>query len=528
MKKGKISKLWIMLLVLMIFGGTYTYAASITGDSNIKVGDTFTLTFDFGQNVGAYGNISVSYDTNILEYVSGDSLNEAVWWDQTEASSGIRTKSYTFRAKKEGSTRVDVVSNDVVSANETMDELGTVAASKMITVYTPKAETTTPTQPNNNNTPSSPTASGNNYLRYLQISEEGLTPNFSRNITEYSLAVGENVSSIEVLARAEDGNARVQITGNDNIVDGDNKIQIRVTAPNGYYRIYTITVTKTADKEKSNAYLEGLIVEDFELDKKFQSEVLEYNIGEILSTVKKLNIVANTKDSNAKIEIVGADKLVEDGEGEVIIKVIAADGVTTKEYKIKYTVKKATEEDIAQQEMKDYLKNIQNSKSKKEIAILYLKYVWAAIKKNYLLVLMYLLILVELIQIIVLRRKVKRLSNDDNSPDDNPPSDDTPKEILKVENKEENKLLESFENSNEGNEIEKEQTTTVNIVPDEKVDLLQRPGRRGSVESKADGIKVMDLDKDEGPKDEIIFNIFENLNDEDIKKMLNDELDDEK
>lgn len=55
--------------------------------------------------------------------------------------------------------------------------------------------------------------------------------------------------------------------------------------------------------------------------------------------------------------------------------------------------------------------------------------------------------------------------------------------------------------------------------------------RKGSLEkntSKADGIKLVDLDKDEGPQDELTFNIFENLTDEDIKKMLDDQIENEK
>ena len=55
--------------------------------------------------------------------------------------------------------------------------------------------------------------------------------------------------------------------------------------------------------------------------------------------------------------------------------------------------------------------------------------------------------------------------------------------------------------------------------------------RKGSLEkntSKADGIKLVDLDKDEGPQDELTFNIFENLTDEDIKKMLDEQIENEK
>lgn len=534
MNKVKLKSVAVFMFVFMLVITSKIYAASITGNSSVYVGDTFTLTFDFGTNVAAYDNLGVSYDTSMFEYVSGDSLNEEVWWDQTEASSGIRTKTYTFRALKEGSSKITVVTNGAISANEAMDSLGTITAEKMIDVSKRQTNDNTTVPDNTQNTtgnvnPDSNTSSGNNYLKYLQISEEGLTPNFTRNVTDYSISVGENVNSIEVLARAEDPNARVEISGNTNLVDGDNIITIKVTAQNGYYRIYNIIVTKSADKEKSNAYLESLIIEGYELNKKFQSEVFEYDIGEILSTVKSLNVIASTKDKDAKIEIVGADKLVESGEGEIIIKVTAPDGTTTKEYKIKYIVKTATDEEKAEQVMKDYLKDIQDSKSKKEVVLSYIKYIWAAIKKNYLLVLMYLLILIEFIYIIVLRKKVRKLKNNNNGPDD------PDKTILKVERKQEEAKLPPQDNTVQ---------TSVKIDPP-KVDLLedtansddipQKIERKGSLEKgtfraeeiNSSGIKLVDLDKNDGPKDELTFNIFENLNDEDIKKMLEEQIDNE-
>lgn len=541
MIKNKLRKITTIILALVILVGTNIYAASLSGNSSVKVGDTFTLTFNFGTNVGAYDSLNVSYDTTMFEYVSGDALSESVWWDQTTESKGISTKTYTFKALKEGSSRITVVSNGTISANETMDSLGTVTAEKMVNAYVPKDESqnqnqTPPVTPSANTNTQKPTSNSNNYLKYLQISEEGLTPNFTRNVTEYSVAVGENVNSLQILARAEDSNARVEISGHESIKEGENKVQIKVTAQNGYYRIYTITVTKTKDKDKSNAYLENLIIEDFNLDKAFQSEVLEYSIGEILSTQQAINVVAATKDPEATIEIIGANTLAKVGEGEIIIKVVAPDGVTQKEYRIKYMVKEATIEDEAEQEMKEYLKDIQNNKSNKDVAIAYIKYIWAAIKKNYLLVLMYLLILIEFINIVALRKKVKKLSNEneEDGPDDTPPSE---KEILKVEIKEDKSMEEQLEPTTT---TENMQTMQIPLLDEKRVDdtEIQRIGRRGSLEKntsraegieeeapQSSGIRLVDLDKNDGPKDELTFNIFDNLTDEDIKRMLEDQMD---
>ena len=93
MNKKNLVKVIAFIFVFIILIKSNLYAASLTGNSNIYVGDTVTVTFNFGQNVGAYDNISVSYDTSIFEYVSGDSTREELWWDQSEESKGISTKT---------------------------------------------------------------------------------------------------------------------------------------------------------------------------------------------------------------------------------------------------------------------------------------------------------------------------------------------------------------------------------------------------------------------------------------------------
>lgn len=537
MNKKILNKVIVAVLTIMLFASFNVYAASINGNSNVYVGDTFTVTFNFGQNVGAYDDITVGYDSYVLEYVSGDSLKELAWYDASNEQYGISTKSYTFRAVNEGSGRISVTVNGAVSANEAMDPIGTIAAEKLINV-SKKAEIPlekpTSTQPSQGNVNTgSQTASGNNYLKYLQISEEGLTPYFTRNVTDYAITVGENVNDIEILAKAEDENARVEITGNNNLKEGNNEINIKVTAENGYYRIYTIIATKVQDKEKANAFLGSLVIEGYNLNKEFQAEALEYNIGDILSTTKSLNIVAEAKDKDAKVEIVGADKLVDSGEGEIIIKVTAPDGKTIKEYKVKYNVKEATQDEVSNQEMKDHLKQIHEAQGKKELVLSYLKYIWAAIKKNYLLVIMYVLALAEFINIVVLRRKLNKMEDGDNHPDDDNFTDKT---ILKVEKEEEKEELP--ENVQTVQEHVKIEPPKVELLDEPVITNKTRIGRTGSVradsienventETEQSGIKLVDLDKNDGPKDELTFNIFENLTDEDIKQMLDDQIDKE-
>lgn len=84
--------------------------------------------------------------------------------------------------------------------------------------------------------------SANNYLESLVINEEDLNIDFRKENTTYFIET-EGRSSISVSTKAEDSDAKVCITGNNNLKTGDNKILISVTAENGDIRYYRIFVT---------------------------------------------------------------------------------------------------------------------------------------------------------------------------------------------------------------------------------------------------------------------------------------------
>ena len=264
---------------------------------------------------------------------------------------------------------------------------------------------------------------------------------------------------------------------------------------------------------------------------------MSYDLGEIPFGLESFNIAAIAKDPNAKVEIVGADKLVDSGEGVITVKVTAQDGTTTKEYKVKYTVKAAGAEELQEKQMQDYLKDIQGAQGKKAVFVSYLKYIWAAIKKNYLLVIMYALVLINFIVILVLARKLKKAKDFTYEPEQED------KTILKVESEDTQETPQIEEPVHQHVKIEppkvellkeddelSQETTTVELpklgragsraetIKEEKVDVkAETPGK----------IQLVDLDKNEGPQDELTFNIFENLNEEDIKRLLDDQIDKE-
>ena len=132
------------------------------------------------------------------------------------------------------------------------------------------------------------TNKNNANLSKLQINQEGLTPNFNKDKTNYCVTVSDKVDELKITAEPEDLNAKVSIVGNTELKNGDNKIDITVTAQNGNKKVYTIIVTKTSDPEKSNSYLLNLIVENATLSPVFSKEEFNYNCGTVGKNIDTL------------------------------------------------------------------------------------------------------------------------------------------------------------------------------------------------------------------------------------------------
>ena len=84
--------------------------------------------------------------------------------------------------------------------------------------------------------------SSNNYLSSLEIEGENLNTTFNKENTTYFIQT-TGKSELEVKVTAEDDEAKVYVTGNENLKTGNNKILISVTAENGDVRYYRVFVT---------------------------------------------------------------------------------------------------------------------------------------------------------------------------------------------------------------------------------------------------------------------------------------------
>lgn len=414
MKKIKLT--FIIFFILFAFTAIlslneiYGISSSISS-GNVLQGNQITVKVNFSSDICA-ANFALSYDQTKLELIRGD-LNYA--WAE-----GENLPTYTFKAKSNVTGNASIsLSGEASDTNYNKHPLtgsGNINITAQQVQPSPPPEntnknnnTTNTNVPTNTNTQTNTAKNNNAYLSKLQANQEGLTPNFNKTKTNYSITVGENVDSLKVTATPEASTSKVSVTGNTNLKNGDNKIYITVTAQDGTKKVYTITVTKTADAVKSNSYLQNLIVENATLSPEFSKEVFEYDCGTVGASVENLKILAFGENENVKVEITGNDKLV-DGENTITVKVTSEDGTTTKEYVIKVKKDSSLVEENDIQE----INSLQDTNNDNKI-VTFFKNLWSKIKENWLLVLMYIFIIIEFFEIVYLyrhqERKIKKDSN---------------------------------------------------------------------------------------------------------------------
>lgn len=392
MKKNfiKISLSCFISLCIFLMGNIYASSIAVSGASSASPGNTVNV------------SVGGSFTGRVNVTVSNGSGNKSIWVENNTVTVPVTVGS-------SGTTTITAVSGEGTS-DANGNDLGVIRGSKSIQIVQPTpTPAPTPTTPSNNtntnsnsatktatrSTSSSTTStkSSNAYLSKLQINQEGLTPNFNKNKTSYAVTVGENVNDLKVTAVAEDSKSKVAISGNTGLKNGDNKVYITVTAQDGTKKVYTITVTKTGDANKSNSYLQNLIVENATLSPEFSKEIFEYDCGTVGKSVETLKILAFGENENVKIDITGNDKLSE-GDNKIIVKVTSEDGTTTKEYVI--TVKK--DSNIVEENNIEEINALQDTDNDDN----FFNKLFKKIKNNWLVCLMYIVILVQFIEIVYL------------------------------------------------------------------------------------------------------------------------------
>ena len=112
--------------------------------------------------------------------------------------------------------------------------------SEYLTTTQPKAEEQKPKEQ-----PKNEEKSTNKNLAKLEVKPEGLTPEFKKDVTDYTIKVPNSIEKLDIIAEAEDSKSKVEISGNDKLVEGDNIVKILVTADRKSTRLNSSHASKS-------------------------------------------------------------------------------------------------------------------------------------------------------------------------------------------------------------------------------------------------------------------------------------------
>ena len=313
MKKRLINSLLILFSLFFINPCIVKAAYANFGATGgtVIVGQEVTATFtlngvDAGQRLVAVGGY-VNFDSNYLDIVGCNGImtyspgnKKFAYMDLS--GNGITSGNIgtcTFRTKNIGNTSVSFKIDEALNQdNVNFSYQSAVSAS--ITIK--------------------PQPSSNNNLSSLNVTPGGI--NFNGG-TSYSIDVGENVTSVNVSATAEDSKSSISGIGTHNLNYGSNTINVVVTAENGNQKAYVIRVNRK-DNRSSNNNLASLSVNDGKLNPGFGKNTTKYTM-EVPYSTSKLKLSATAEDAKAKVSISNPD-LVAEEVTDVKITVTAENG----------------------------------------------------------------------------------------------------------------------------------------------------------------------------------------------------------
>ena len=201
---------------------------------------------------------------------------------------------------------------------------------------------TTRPSTNTNTSTATETKSDNSSLSVLQIAEGAITPEFNSGTLEYQINVPNETTKLTITATPADSKAIVKIAGNEELVVGENAIEVIVTAENGSTTVYKINAVRAEAVLNLQALNVFYINENGEkipltLSPIFEPTIYEYTLENITHQIENLIIEGTATRENAEIQITGNEGLKE-GENTVQIKVIVKDESGLEEVKT-YTIK---------------------------------------------------------------------------------------------------------------------------------------------------------------------------------------------
>lgn len=190
----------------------------------VSAGDVSIVTNNRNPSVGSNVVVTVKAP-NVAGNFSVTSSNQSVLSGGSSNSWIEGSVTYTFVAKAAGTATITVKPIDAA------DYDGNVfSAVKSVTITVGNKTTSTKKDLSSDNTLSS-----------LSIDGVDLEPAFNKNTTSYNVNLEAGVTKINVKATPNDKSAKVTGIGEIEVSEGNNNIEVVVTAENGSTKTYTIT-----------------------------------------------------------------------------------------------------------------------------------------------------------------------------------------------------------------------------------------------------------------------------------------------
>ncbi len=165
----------------------------------------------------------------------------------------------------------------------------------------------------------------NNYLSNILITSGTLTPEFNKEQLFYEVSVPYDIGEITVSGILSDQSSTITGNGKYNLKVGQNLVGLKVTGSDSKTRDYQLLITR---EQNTDARLSNITIKNTTLNPTFNRDTYEYNIDTTSNKLEFSNITTN--DPNATYEIINNN--LSNGSNTVIIRVTAANKVTTKDY----------------------------------------------------------------------------------------------------------------------------------------------------------------------------------------------------
>ena len=228
--------------------------------SNVKVGDTVTVTLSITSGYGAQGVLKKSSG------VLGGSSDEYF----TIGAGVGDVQSFSYKATSVGTCTFSIQEplDDTTDVDGGTPSIGVGSATVTVTSASSNndsnsnkdnkdnsgSNTGNDSNANKDNENKEEKKSSNASLGSLVISAGTLSPEFSAATKDYTATVDYSYSSLAVTANPADSKASVtSVTGNDSLEVGENTVSVVVTAEDGSTSTYNIVVTRRAEDDPENA-----------------------------------------------------------------------------------------------------------------------------------------------------------------------------------------------------------------------------------------------------------------------------------